>query len=138
MSIYAALFRVALANVYSAAEERRKAGDFPEAEEVLQWAWQTALETHDDHEAANLGTTMLELGELYRKALMSKDGSLQEFGRKGILLDAGDEDQSRFAPVAEVAGRYVELSRKLNDTILDLGVQKFLRGYSGALYGLKK
>jgi ankyrin repeat protein len=51
---------------------------------------------------------MLELGELYRYALFSKDSSQQEFGRKGIFWM---QRQPQFASVAEVTNRYIELEK---------------------------
>jgi ankyrin repeat protein len=52
---------------------------------------------------------MLELGELYRNALFSKDSSRQEFGRKGISWMQG---QQQFASVVEVTNRYIQLEQK--------------------------
>jgi ankyrin repeat protein len=101
--------RDALPDIYSHAGKHRKAGDFHEAEKSLKFAWEIALGTHNEHqENTGLDTAMLELGELYRYALFSKDSSQQEFGRKGIFWM---QRQPQFASVAEVTNRYIELEK---------------------------
>jgi ankyrin repeat protein len=93
----------ALPVVHRAAEDTWKEGSFREAEDMLKWAWNHSRSAE----------TMVELGELYRHALFSKNGSWVESGREGIShmkQDAGGDDS-----VNEICNRYEGLLRNLAD-----------------------
>ncbi|KAI1197745.1 hypothetical protein F5X97DRAFT_171694 [Nemania serpens] len=70
-----------LQSVHIGAENSRREGKFKDAEDVLRWTWQTALDTQND---GLLASTMLELGELYRHTLLLNDASLNGFASSGF------------------------------------------------------
>jgi ankyrin repeat protein len=88
--------------VHSAAEDAWKEGHFWDAYHLLKWAW--------NH--SRLAETMMQLGELYRHALFSKNAAYVDRGREGISQmkqDAGDES------VGDICDRYEGLLRNLDD-----------------------
>ncbi|XXH05470.1 hypothetical protein Hte_011897 [Hypoxylon texense] len=98
--------RESISAAYRDAEGLRKDGSFQEAEAYLRWAWKTAS-TMEECE----GTTMIELGELYRYALRSGSANKIDFGRDGIDWMS---KQAR-SPLDEISKRYSLLYSLLLD-----------------------
>lgn len=105
------LSKEAIRSIPVQAENSRRDKNFQDAEDILRWVWETSLLIQDDEFLAPI---MLEIGELYREALLH-DTFLMDFAEKGFswMRNATAFDDSlKDSAAAIVAARYAELEER--------------------------